>query len=354
MFLGYTNVARKNQTKQGTTVVKHKEYIKDITGTSTYNVEGFDVQPGDATVFPWLAGIARSYQQYKIKSMDFIFRSTSADSVSAATNLGSVMLVHECDPSAGIPQSKSDILTMAGVRDTKPSLSVKCSLDVNARRTNADNTHYIRAGDVPDGASKKEYDYGTFYLATAGCATNVIGELWVVYEIELLRPQQNDDLAVAGVDMCFLKASEISATQPMGQTDLDPATLPKFAYQGMLGSAYRVTGSKSYISGLHVTANNQAIIVGGEDVRIGRRYALKYRMSSTTAEQCDAAIQATVVSGDNITIESVAQTRLGNGTLNAKDCIVSIIFKVTGLNTAKGNPQGNSSLYANGIHWERS
>lgn len=324
-------------------MVTHKEYIKDIDGTAAFSVEGFDVQPGLDTTFPWLSAIARNYQQYKVRSCELVFRSTSADSVSAATNLGSVMLVHESDPSATAPNSKQDILTMAGVRDTKPSLSVKCPLDVHRRRTNAENTHYIRGDNgVPIGASKKEYDYGTFYVATQNCPANTIGELWIVYEIELLRPQQNDALQ-AGVELIMLNHSEVTGNYWFGQTQLDE-TLPTSTFVGADGTTYRVAGSNNYISDSRVASSNSWICFAGSDMRIGNLYELTINISDATANQ-DLTGTPTYYYGDNIVDPKVYRT----SDVKGSQIVWKIVFRCGGLNPTGGNPIQSTFAFANCI-----
>jgi len=274
LFIGYSS-PQSSRTPHGSTIVTHKEFIQDIDGSSAFSILGFDVQPGLPVSFPWLSSLAGNFQQYRIKSCEYVFRSTSADSVSAATNLGSVMLVHESDPSAPAPVSKQDILTMAGVRDTKPSLSVKCPLDVNRRRTNAENTHYVRGpGGIPSGASKKEYDYGTFYIATQNCAQNTIGELWVVYTIELMRPQQNDDMLFRSVELIVGDPSLVTKTDPFGGAIV--SQLETRGLTDVIGntSAYRASGSAEYFTDSKVGSSpgEYLLKLNGSSFIIGRRY----------------------------------------------------------------------------------
>jgi hypothetical protein len=61
-----------------------------------------------------------------------------------------------------------------------------------AKERNVYNQRYVRAGAAPDGSDLKTYDVGTFQLCTQGQDnTDVIGELYVEYEIELVGPKIN-------------------------------------------------------------------------------------------------------------------------------------------------------------------
>lgn len=337
--------------------------MKDIDGSTVFSVEGFPIQPGLAGTFPWLSGIARSYQQYRIKSLDFIFRSTSADSVSANTSLGSVMLCHEADANAQPPVNKQDMLTMAGVRDTKPSLSVKLSIDTHRGRTNADNVHYIRASDVPDGASTKEYDFGDFYIATQGMDANVttIGELWVVYEIELIRPQREDPgpEVSPNCDLIILEGSEVkndggSNKYTFGQTKLD-STLPVRAWNGATNGggfvdagAYRVLGSKVYIADNMIGNDESTLLLAGPDLVRGRRYRLTYKVTDTTGGQLVTGTPAPIFGTNLLDVE---WSFIGNhGTGTTSDLFFSMAWTHGDVDMNLGIPNVSNKTFRNCVH----
>jgi len=45
------------------TVVAHSEFIKDIRGSTTFSIDTFDINAGNAALFPWLSQIARNFEQ---------------------------------------------------------------------------------------------------------------------------------------------------------------------------------------------------------------------------------------------------------------------------------------------------
>lgn len=76
--------------------------------------------------------------------------------------------------------------------------SVSCKPSVNmthyvecARKDTPIDVPYIRGGAVPAGADPRLYDIGRFQIAASGQQTSggQLGELWVSYEIELLKPR---------------------------------------------------------------------------------------------------------------------------------------------------------------------
>ena len=50
-------------------IVRHKEFVTEVRGYNTFTVRGsYDINPGRAETFPWLAGVASRFQEYKIGS----------------------------------------------------------------------------------------------------------------------------------------------------------------------------------------------------------------------------------------------------------------------------------------------
>ena len=77
---------------------------------------------------------------------------------------------------------------------------------------------YIRTGSVPAGDSVLMYDLGKTTLAVSGmpATNNVVGDLWVTYEIELRKPILTD---LNGTDVLTLSSyatSYVSAAVPFG------------------------------------------------------------------------------------------------------------------------------------------
>ena len=47
-------------------IVRHKEFVTEVRGYNTFTVRGsYDINPGRAETFPWLAGVAARFQEYK-------------------------------------------------------------------------------------------------------------------------------------------------------------------------------------------------------------------------------------------------------------------------------------------------
>ena len=192
-----TGPAFKSGKAAGITVV-HREYIGEVTtgavvgGASQYTAKVYPLQVGEPETFPWLSNLANNFEQYNIKRMKFEFISTCADGTAAGVNnsLGSVMGAVEYNVYGAAPQNKQQLENMYMARSTKPSQSMTFYVDCQRKHAVLKDL-YIRGGSVPPtGQDQRMYDYGYFVLATQGMqAQNVIGELWVSYEVEMMKPQ---------------------------------------------------------------------------------------------------------------------------------------------------------------------
>lgn len=171
---------------------RHREYIADISvNGANFTTATYNINPGLPTTFPFLSSIAGCFQEYSFKGLIFEYKTTSATAIVSGTNsaMGSVMLAIQYRSDALAFTSKTQMLNEMWSVDTVPSadciLPVECS-----PKENPFSIQYVRGtaatGDI------KMFDLGLLTVATAGAQagqTNVVGELWVSYEIEFRKPQ---------------------------------------------------------------------------------------------------------------------------------------------------------------------
>lgn len=188
------DVPRMSSTRNGV-IVRHREYICDITGSNTFVVQAFNINPGDPATFPWLSKIARNFDEWIPKGIIFEYRSTSSEIVTQAPDgaLGTVIMATEYNPYHQTFQSKQEMENYEYARSVKPSLSLLHGVECDKNK-NVLKQYFTRSGPTPEGADKRLYDLGIFQLATSGMqqGNGTAGELWVTYEIELRKPAMND------------------------------------------------------------------------------------------------------------------------------------------------------------------
>jgi len=169
--------------------VKHvsREYLGAIAG-SDFSQLSLRINAGDTQTFPRLSKIAAHYDQYQVNSLVFWYHSTSGEStLSANTNIGEVVTCDLPDSTMMIPTTKSEMLETPGSKTAKPSLDLAHGIECKEVPV-----LFIRHGDANE-TNARDYDVGRFVLAVDGAnaASTRIGELWVTYDIDLLRSRDS-------------------------------------------------------------------------------------------------------------------------------------------------------------------
>jgi len=162
--------------------IRHREYIADVYGSVAFAAVAYAINPGIATSFPWLSVIAANYESYKFNSLCFQFSTEKPTSVG-----GSLMMAIDFDANDGAPTTKSGIMAYHN--------AVRCPVwsqtDYVADKPDLNKLlqHYVRSTTV-SGTDLKTYDVGNLFVCVSGCAdTTALGELYVMYDVELITPQ---------------------------------------------------------------------------------------------------------------------------------------------------------------------
>jgi hypothetical protein len=170
--------------------IKHREYIQDIQSSTTFASTAFNINPGLPNLFPWLSSVAQNFEEYRIHGMIFYLNSLSATAVSSTnTALGLWGAVTVYDPTEPDFTTKQQCENYVGCQTAVPSCSVlhgiECKPNVNVL-----DRLYVRQGTITDSEDLKFYDVGKTQIFTQGSqAVATIGELWISYDIEFMKPK---------------------------------------------------------------------------------------------------------------------------------------------------------------------
>jgi len=174
--------------------VRHKEYLGEIRGNTSFTVQQtYSLNPGNSYTFPWLSTIAAKFQEYTFKGVVFHYVPTSGSAINSTNPaLGSVMLQTSYRPGDSAPASKVEMLNEYWSMESSPIDTAAHPIEC-AVKENLLGTRYVRTGAVPAGDNIALYDVGTTFVATSGqpASGNVVGDLWVTYEVELRKPVMN-------------------------------------------------------------------------------------------------------------------------------------------------------------------
>lgn len=201
-----SNVATIKQAKgeNGQILFSKREFITSVNsaGNNGWTNMSFSVNPGLASVFPFLSQIATNFQEYELISARFIYEPVvSPMSVSDVGSLGSVVISANYNAGAQkfstFAEAVESSQAIRGTIATPLVFGMECDPSQGTARS-----RYIRGGAVPTGQDIKTYDHallqvGLFGVPSAYIAGTQLGLLWVEYTVELSKPLLYDALGKA-------------------------------------------------------------------------------------------------------------------------------------------------------------
>lgn len=253
--------------KEGQSVtIRHKEFVTEVRGSQAFNVRAsFEINPGRAETFPWLAGIASRFQEYRIKGMVWHYVPTSGNAV-ASTNaaLGSVMLQTSYRSNDSIPVNKVEVLNEYWSSESVPSEAFCHPIECDPNE-NPFNVQYVRTNAVPDGDSELMYDLGVTHLCVSGQQVDdtVLGDLWVTYEIELKKPIIESNVTNAYKVCDLLYTGTMTSASYFNGTELRRGNLECSANVKTLSFPPQLTGIYMVTVNIVATSVFTAVSLGG-------------------------------------------------------------------------------------------
>lgn len=174
-----------------TVTIRHKEFLGEIKSSIGFTVQNsYQLNPGNSHAFPWLSTIATSFQEYKFKGIVFHFVPSSGSAISGTSpSLGTVMMQTSYRATDNAPGNKVELLNEYCATECVPSDTFAHPIECDPKE-NPFNVLYVRSGNLPATETRMMYDLGVTHICTSGqlAANNVLGDLWVTYEIELKKP----------------------------------------------------------------------------------------------------------------------------------------------------------------------
>jgi hypothetical protein len=170
---------------KATNVVCHREYLGDITGSTTMNNVAYRINPADPHSFPWLSTVAQSYTQYKIHGMIYEFKSLTTDFVTAGKP-GYVAMATNYNAREAKYTSKMELENSEFSASCKPTMNLIHGIECAPDQTSMP-IKYLSSGSQV--YNPQDYDMGNFQIMVGSQPdSSVIGELWVSYCVEFFKP----------------------------------------------------------------------------------------------------------------------------------------------------------------------
>lgn len=210
-----------------TTRVQHREFLGNVVSSSsanTFDIASFLVNPGDPICFPWLAGIAAQYDQWRPHGIIFEYKTTSGSFNGTDQSLGAVILASDYDVLDAAYGSKAEMENSQFVVSASSDSNIMHPIECNEKER-GQNWYYTRKGQatLSTGDSARFNDLCNFQIATSGISgTSVtLGELWITYDIEFTKEQLGNGAMGLGNLMYSLSnatSADVTAAAPFGTT----------------------------------------------------------------------------------------------------------------------------------------
>lgn len=176
--------------------IRHREFLGDVYSPATasaFSLATYAINPGVTGTFPFLSTIAQQFQQYRFQGLAFEFKSTSALAMASGTNLamGTVMMAAQYRANAPLFTNKLVLMNEMWSVDGRPSDCFMLPIECAPSESSLD-VLYVRTGSLATANDDlKFYDLARLSLAMTGISatSQILGELWVTYDVELFKPQ---------------------------------------------------------------------------------------------------------------------------------------------------------------------
>lgn len=202
--------------------IRHREFITDVSSSTSFANQSFSINPGLSSSFPWLAAIAQNFEEYSFDGLAVEFVSTSADALNSTnTALGTVIIAAEYntaqDPYINKQQMENAMWAVSGRPSNSLCMPIECAPHLNPM-----GNQYVRTASVPSGQDIRLYDLCNVQFATVGSqAAAVIGELWLTYDVVLLKPQLSSGLNLAGESAHYQLIAPVVNSAAFGATRIE-------------------------------------------------------------------------------------------------------------------------------------
>lgn len=167
----------------GGVTVSHRSFLMPVNNSLNYSAISIPCNPGMSGSFPWLAKLARRYEQYRFKKLRYEYRSVAASSTS-----GVVMMSFDFDAADSGPVTKSE------QAQTIPNSETNVWMNNDLAVRLSQDWHFVRAGTLAPNLDVKTYDAGNMWLSSSYGNNVTGGELYVEYTVELRRPTDGPEV----------------------------------------------------------------------------------------------------------------------------------------------------------------
>jgi hypothetical protein len=186
-----------HQDREGSVRLARREFIGTVNIADVYELVIFKMNPGLASQFPWLHGIATSFQKYAFLGLAIEYVPTSGIAVGGTNSaLGQIAMAFNYDvsnPASVWPAtSLTGVLNLNGSTSCSPAAPGVCYMECDPSRDLRPMRLVQTDSSTFTGMSTADFVVADFIIATSGARNTTpfqAGQLWVTYEILLTDPR---------------------------------------------------------------------------------------------------------------------------------------------------------------------
>lgn len=185
---------------EGCIRITRREFVQPILIQDDATIFELAVEPSKTGTFPWLSGIAESWQQYQILGLAYEYVPTSGAAVANNSGaLGQVVMAFRYDvteaPNAYPNDSLRGMLNQSGAVSTSPAAPSTCFMECDPQLTNQFTRFIRRPASAVNNYSEQNFDAAKLMVLTQGAQNSTnkqAGQLWCTYDIMLFHPTTID------------------------------------------------------------------------------------------------------------------------------------------------------------------
>lgn len=215
------------------TRIRHREFVGNVYASPTAGLFAntlYSFNPGNPTLFPWLAGIAQHYDSWEPNGCAVIFK-TLTSTYAASQSLGTVIVASDYDvydePYANKIEMENSEFAVSGSAAQCLMHPIECN--PSERMTKLFN---VRNGDLDVTDNKRFFDLCNLQIASEGCLANqLLGELWITYDISFYKPAIPRNPSSLGLPTFTCTTLGTNANELFGtivNVNLSPFNTPNF------------------------------------------------------------------------------------------------------------------------------
>lgn len=238
----------------GSVRVIHREYITDLESSKDFSADVWPINPGNSDTFPWLHAVALQFEVFRLNKLRFEYVATSGDALNSTNAaLGAIIMSTQYNATNPPFSSKFQMENYEGSVSVKPSKNAFHYVDCIRSRTPM-NPMYVQSveqqiSSLNGQGNVLQYQLGQFYLASVGMqeAGYRCGELWVSYDITLIKPRLNPYLSLLAPIMDLYIASTGTQTEKLPLGNVSDPIQAGYNPINTMGTVFHAnTGARSY------------------------------------------------------------------------------------------------------------